>query len=322
MSYFILGCEISAIITKNIVCFFPLALSVFACKNVSKGASYNNKKIYFILRYTPLSPASLLLAGVPMCKELKRGGKSAQDERRRGVNNLRFKYARLRIPMKFTLPSLPYEYGALEPYIDAQTMEIHHTKHHQAYINNLIAALEKCPEFQPTSAESLLIDLSAVPSDIRTAVRNNGGGHFNHSLFWKIMKPTSHKASYFAKASSDTSKVMKNAAGEPNGLVAQEIKKVFGSFIEFQDLFNAQAKAVFGSGWAWLSVDKNGKLVITGLPNQDSPLSYGETPIMGLDVWEHAYYLKYQNKRPDYISAWWHVINWEMVEENYRAVIE
>jgi len=204
--------------------------------------------------------------------------------------------------MKFVLPALPYAYGALEPYIDAQTMEIHHDKHHQAYINNLIAALEKYPEFEPTSAESLLIDLPAVPEDIRTAVRNNGGGHFNHSLFWKIMK--------------------KNGGGEPNGLVGDEIKKIFGSFAEFQNIFNAQAKAVFGSGWAWLSVDKDGKLIVTGLPNQDSPLSYNATPIMGLDVWEHAYYLKYQNKRPDYISAWWHVINWDMVEENYRAITE
>lgn len=204
--------------------------------------------------------------------------------------------------MKLVLPSLPYEYGALEPYIDAQTMEIHHTKHHQAYINNLIAALEKFPEFQPTSTESLLVDLSVVPSDIRMAVRNNAGGHFNHSLFWQIMQS--------------------NGRGEPNGLVAEAIKKSFGTFAQFQDLFNTQAKAVFGSGWAWLSVDKEGKLVITGLPNQDSPLSYEQTPIMGLDVWEHAYYLKYQNKRPDYISAWWHVINWDMVEENYRAIIE
>jgi Fe-Mn family superoxide dismutase len=204
--------------------------------------------------------------------------------------------------MKITLPSLPYSYGALEPYIDAQTMEIHHTKHHQAYINNLIAALEKFPEFCPTSTESLLIDLPAVPSDIRTAVRNNAGGHFNHSLFWQIMKP--------------------NGGGEPNGLLADEITKTFGSFAAFQDLFNAQAKSVFGSGWAWLSVDKQGKLVLTALPNQDSPLSYDQTPIMGLDVWEHAYYLKYQNKRPDYISAWWHVINWDMIEENYRSVIE
>ena len=204
--------------------------------------------------------------------------------------------------MKFTLPPLPYEYSALEPYIDARTMEIHHTKHHQAYINNLNAALEKFPEFQPTSVESLLIDLPAVPSDIHTAVRNNAGGHFNHSLFWQIMKPT------------------KDGNKGPNGLLAQEIKKMFGSFAEFQDIFNAQAKSVFGSGWAWLSVDKNGKLVITGLPNQDCPLSYDETPIMGLDVWEHAYYLKYQNKRPDYIAAWWHVINWDMIEERYREI--
>lgn len=204
--------------------------------------------------------------------------------------------------MKFVLPALPYDYDALEPYIDAQTMEVHHTKHHQAYINNLIAALESCPEFQPTSVESLLIDLPLVPEDIRTAVRNNAGGHYNHSLFWKIMK--------------------KDGGGKPTGLVASEINKAFGSFEEFQALFNARAKTVFGSGWAWLSVHKTGKLVLTALPNQDSPLSYGETPIMGLDVWEHAYYLKYQNKRPDYITAWWHVINWEQVEENYRAVIE
>ena len=214
--------------------------------------------------------------------------------------------------MKFTLPALPYEYGALEPYIDAQTMEIHHTKHHQAYINNLTAALERFPEFQPTSAESLLIDLPAVPEDIRTAVRNNAGGHFNHSLFWKIMKPNGVSA----KASA------KEDGGEPNGLLGQEIKKTFGTFGSFQDIFNAQAKSVFGSGWAWLSVDKDGRLIVTALPNQDSPLLYNATPIMGLDVWEHAYYLKYQNKRPDYISAWWHVINWEQVEENYRAIIE
>lgn len=203
--------------------------------------------------------------------------------------------------MKFTLPPLPYAYDALEPYIDAQTMEIHYTKHHQAYLNNMIAALETCPEFQPTSAESILIDLFVVPENIRTALRNNAGGYYNHSLFWQIMK--------------------KNGGGEPKGLVADGIKKAFGSFAEFQNIFNAQAKSVFGSGWAWLSVDKDGKFIVTALPNQDSPLSYDATPIMGLDVWEHAYYLKYQNKRPDYITAWWHVINWDMVEENYRAII-
>ena len=202
--------------------------------------------------------------------------------------------------MKFVLPALPYSYDALEPYIDAKTMEVHYTKHHQAYINNLIAALETCPEFQTTSTEALLIDLSLVPEDIRTAVRNNAGGHYNHSLFWKIMK--------------------KNGGGEPVGMVANEIKKAFGSFEEFKSLFNTQARSVFGSGWAWLSVDRNGKFIVTALPNQDSPLSYDATPIMGLDVWEHAYYLKYQNKRPDYVDAWWHVVNWEQVEENYRAI--
>jgi len=204
--------------------------------------------------------------------------------------------------MKIVLPALPYSYGSLEPYIDAPTMEIHHTKHHQAYINNLIAALETCPEFDSTSAQALLMDLPLVPEEIRTAVRNNAGGHYNHSLFWTIMK--------------------KNGGGEPNGLVGQAIKKTFGSFAEFQALFNARAKTVFGSGWAWLSVDANGELVLTALPNQDSPLLYNCVPIMGLDVWEHAYYLKYQNKRPEYIDAWWHVINWEQIEENYRAVIE
>ena len=204
--------------------------------------------------------------------------------------------------MKFVLPALPYDYGALEPYIDARTMEVHHDKHHLKYVEELIKALDTCPEFQPTSVESLLINLANVPSDIREAVRNNGGGHYNHSLFWKIMK--------------------KNGGGKPNGLVADLINKSFGSFDDFQSQFNAQAKKVFGSGWAWLSLHKSGKLVITGLPNQDSPLTYDEQPILGLDVWEHAYYLKYQNKRPDYISAWWHVINWDQVEENYRAIIE
>jgi len=204
--------------------------------------------------------------------------------------------------MIFTLPSLPYAYGELEPYIDAETMEIHHTKHHQKYIDELNASLERHPEYDATGLSALLLDLSFVPADIRTTVRNNAGGHYNHSLFWKIMK--------------------KNGGGEPNGLLGQKIKKTFGSFKEFQNLFNAHAKTVFGSGWAWLSVDKNGELVVTSLPNQDSPLLYQEIPLMGLDVWEHAYYLQYQNKRPDYITAWWNVIDWDMVEENYRMVIE
>lgn len=204
--------------------------------------------------------------------------------------------------MKYVLPSLPYAYGALEPYIDAMTMEIHHNKHHQAYVDNLNKALEKHPEYQPASIDEIIENLSDVPEDIRTMVRNNGGGHYNHSFFWKIMK--------------------KNGGGEPNGQVADQIKKTFGSFAEFQDGFNNHAKSVFGSGWAWLSVDADGKLVTSSLPNQDSPLSYKCTPILGLDVWEHAYYLKYQNKRPDYIGAWWHVIDWDMVEENYRALRE
>jgi len=203
--------------------------------------------------------------------------------------------------MKFELPVLPYAYDALEPHIDARTMEIHHAKHHQAYINNLNAALERFPEFETTGVEALLLDLFAVPEDIRTAVRNNAGGHYNHSLFWSIMKP--------------------HGGGEPKGKLADAIKKTFGTFGDFQTLFNAQAKTVFGSGWAWLSVDGNGELMVTALPNQDSPLSYNATPILGLDVWEHAYYLKYQNKRPDYIEAWWHVINWDKVEENYRAIV-
>ena len=185
--------------------------------------------------------------------------------------------------MKFVLPALPYSYDALEPYIDAKTMEVHYTKHHQAYIDNLIKVLESCPEFQTTSTEALLVDLFAVPESIRAAVRNNAGGHYNHSLFWKIMK--------------------KNGDGKPVGLVADAIKKRFGSFAEFQALCNKQAKSVFGSGWAWLSVDKNAELVVTGLPNQDSPLSYDSTPIMGIDVWEHAYYLKYKNLRL-MTSAW------------------
>ncbi|HSW73790.1 MAG TPA: superoxide dismutase [Candidatus Limnocylindria bacterium] len=201
----------------------------------------------------------------------------------------------------YSLPSLPYAYGALEPYIDAQTMEIHHTKHHQAYIDNLNKALASYPEWQNKPVEQLLLHLSQLPEAIQTAVRNNGGGHFNHSLFWKMMKP--------------------HAGGTPQGPVGQEITKVFGSFAAAQEQFTTAAKTVFGSGWAWLCVDKDGKLVIRTTPNQDNPIAQGLQPILGLDVWEHAYYLKYQNRRPDYITAWWHVINWEDVEENYRKVI-
>lgn len=202
---------------------------------------------------------------------------------------------------KFELPELPYSVDALEPYIDSMTMQIHHNKHHQGYVNNLNAALENQPELQNISLTEMLINLDKVPESVRKAVRNNGGGHFNHSMFWTLMK--------------------KDGGGQPKGKVAEEIKKVFGSFDAFKEIFNNNSKSVFGSGWSWLSLDKSGKLVATTTANQDNPLTEGLTPIMGLDVWEHAYYLQYQNRRPDYINAWWHVVNWDQVEENYLKVI-
>ena len=204
--------------------------------------------------------------------------------------------------MNYSLPNLPYAYDALEPYIDTMTMEIHHTKHHQGYVDNLNKALELVPEaIKNMPLEELLKNLTHVPEAVRTAVRNHGGGHVNHAMFWKLMS--------------------KKGGGEPKGPVADAIKESFGAFAVFQDSFNSTAKKVFGSGWAWLSLDADGRLVVTPTPNQDSPLSQGLQPILGLDVWEHAYYLKYQNKRPDYISAWWHVINWEQVEENYAVLV-
>ena len=204
--------------------------------------------------------------------------------------------------MQHKLPSLSYDYGALEPYIDAQTMEIHHSRHHQGYVNNLNKALAKHPDLQVKPVEELLSNLDAIPEDIRVAIGNHGGGHYNHSLFWTIMN--------------------KDGGGEPVGLVGDAINKFFGTFAAMQDAFNTTAKKVFGSGWAWLSVDSEGMLIISSTCNQDSPVSRGLQPILGLDVWEHAYYLKYQNKRPDYINAWWHVINWEQVEEYYRAILK
>lgn len=197
--------------------------------------------------------------------------------------------------MAHTLPALPYAYNALEPYIDARTMEIHHTKHHQTYIDKLNAALSKYPELADKPVEELLKDLNAVPEDIRTAVRNHGGGHYNHSMFWKIMAP--------------------NAGGQPSGKLAEMITAKFGSFDKFKEEFNTAAANRFGSGWAWLSIDKAGSLVVTSTANQDSPLSDGLKPILGLDVWEHAYYLNYQNRRPDYMNAWWNVVNWSEVEK-------
>ncbi|MCA8994489.1 MAG: superoxide dismutase [Planctomycetaceae bacterium] len=200
--------------------------------------------------------------------------------------------------MAYTLPALPYAYDALEPHIDSRTMEIHHTKHHQAYINNVNKALEGHADLAAKSVEDLVSDLANVPEAIRGAVRNNGGGHANHALFWSVMAP--------------------GAGGAPSGELGDAINATFGSFDDFKAQFAAAAGTRFGSGWAWLSVD-NGKLVVESTPNQDSPLSEGRTPILGLDVWEHAYYLNYQNRRPDYVSAFWNVVNWNAVAERYAA---
>ena len=194
--------------------------------------------------------------------------------------------------MAHELPSLPYDFGALEPHIDAQTMQIHHGKHHAAYVNNLNAALEKHPNLQGRSAEDLIRGLNAVPDDIRTAVRNNGGGHVNHTMFWKLMAP--------------------KAGGAPSGAVADAITSSFGGFDAFKEQFAKAAVGRFGSGWAWL-IDAGGKLTIDSTANQDNPIMDGKKAILGLDVWEHAYYLKYQNRRPDYIGAWWNVVNWAEV---------
>ncbi len=200
--------------------------------------------------------------------------------------------------MPYTLPALPYAYNALEPHIDARTMEIHHTKHHQAYINNVNTALADSPLLNK-SVEDLISDLNAVPENVRTAVRNNGGGHANHSLFWTVIGP--------------------NAGGTPTGELAAAIDKACGSFDAFKEQFGKAATTRFGSGWAWLSVKADGSLVVESTANQDSPLSEGRTPILGLDVWEHAYYLHYQNRRPDYIGAFWNVVNWSEVTRRFTA---
>lgn len=199
--------------------------------------------------------------------------------------------------MAYELPNLPYAHDALEPHIDARTMEIHHGKHHQAYINKVNAAIEGS-DLEGKSIEDLVADLDAIPEDIRGAVRNNGGGHANHSLFWTIMGPA--------------------AGGAPQGDLAAAIDAACGSFEAFQEAFAAAAATRFGSGWAWLSVDGD-QLVVESTPNQDSPLMEGRTPILGLDVWEHAYYLNYQNRRPDYVSAFWNVVNWDEVANRYAA---
>ena len=200
--------------------------------------------------------------------------------------------------MAFTLPALPYAYDALTPYIDEETMHLHHEKHHNAYITNANAALEKHPELADKTIEELLADLNSIPEDIRTAVRNNGGGHANHSLFWTVLAP--------------------NAGGEPTGAVKDGIEEAFGSFDAMKEKFSAAAAGRFGSGWAWLVVS-DGKLEITSTPNQDSQISEGKTPILGLDVWEHAYYLNYKNVRPEYIKAFWNLVNWDEVNRRLAA---
>jgi Fe-Mn family superoxide dismutase len=199
--------------------------------------------------------------------------------------------------MAHQLPPLPYDAAALEPHIDTQTMQIHHGKHHAAYVNNLNAALEKHPNLQGKSAEELISNLSAVPEDIRTAVRNNGGGHVNHTMFWEIMGP--------------------NKGGAPTGAIAEAINGAFGSFDAFKDQMNKGGAGRFGSGWVWL-VDAGGKLAVESTANQDNPIMEGKHPIMGIDVWEHAYYLKYQNRRPDYLAAWWNVVNWDAINKRLR----
>lgn len=202
----------------------------------------------------------------------------------------------------YQLPPLPYSYDELEPYIEKEIMELHHLKHQQAYVDNLNAALIAYPELQKKPLRELLEQLNKVPEEIRMAVRNHGGGVENHTFFWNVMKP--------------------GGGGEPRGSIADALKTTFGSFKAFKDIFTNEAKKRFGSGWAWLSLDQNGKLIVSSTANQDTPLSEGVKPLLGLDVWEHAYYLQYKNRRPDYITAWWHVINWDHVEENFQLEIK
>jgi Fe-Mn family superoxide dismutase len=201
--------------------------------------------------------------------------------------------------MTHKLPPLPYDYSALEPHIDTRTMAVHHDKHHQAYVNNLNQALEGYPDLQDKLTLELLSDLDSVPEDIRTIVRNNGGGHANHSMFWNSLRPT--------------------GSSEPNGSLAEAIDETFGSFSDFKKAFTTAATTVFGSGWTWLCVDSEGKLLITTTANQDNPVSQGLIPLLGLDVWEHAYYLKYENRRADYVATWWNVVSWGFVANNLTA---
>jgi Fe-Mn family superoxide dismutase len=200
--------------------------------------------------------------------------------------------------MAFEVPPLPYDYNALEPYIDTQTMQLHHDKHHAAYVNNLNAALQSNSQLASLSIDDLVSRLNEVPDNIRAAVRNNGGGHANHSMFWQIMKP--------------------NGGGQPSGNLASAIQQAFGSLDQLKTAFNDAGAKRFGSGWTWLVLDKSGNLQVTSTANQDSPLTDGLYPVMGNDVWEHAYYLKYQNRRPEYLSAWWNVVNWDEISRRYE----
>ena len=202
--------------------------------------------------------------------------------------------------MAHEVPALPYDYSALEPHIDEQTMRIHHDKHHAAYVTNLNKALESAPNLQSKSVEDLLMNLNNVPENIRTTVNNNGGGHYNHTMFWQIMGP--------------------KGGGEPAGDLAAAIKAAFGDFTAFKEKLANAGMTRFGSGWAWLVIDRDGKLAVLSTANQDCPLSAGQKPIMGVDVWEHAYYLKYQNRRADYLAAWWNVVNWQEIAARYKKM--
>jgi Fe-Mn family superoxide dismutase len=204
-------------------------------------------------------------------------------------------------PAAFTLPPLPYAYNALEPHIDERTMQFHHDKHHAAYVKGLNAVVEKYPQLKGKTAQELLLSLNSLPEDVRTSVRNNGGGHINHTMFWEIMGP--------------------KAGGEPVGELASAIQKTFGSFDAFKKQFNEAGTKRFGSGWAWLVRTKDGKLQITSTANQDNPIMEGLYPIMGNDVWEHAYYLLYQNRRADYLQAWWNVVNWKAMNDRYKVAL-
>lgn len=209
-------------------------------------------------------------------------------------------FANLTYP--YSLPQLEYAYEALEPHVDKETMNVHHTKHHQGYINNLNKALEAHPEYQKMTLEELLIKLSTLPASLKKAVENHGGGHYNHSLFWQILTPKSQ--------------------GAPTGTLSKAIEKSFGSFEIFKEKFNKAAQDVFGSGWAWLCLDQKNELIVVSTPNQDTPLSDGLKPILGLDVWEHAYYLHYQNRRMEYVAAWWSILNWERIADNYEKALK